>query len=117
MNALLRRLHGQTRGVEVPMANSPVGCFALVLFVFTSTARAQTTWVEKRNLASIPAARAVIPLAYDAARGRTVMYGGFDQLQLGNESLGDLWEWDGKEWCKIMQPQLNPGRRHGHGLA
>jgi hypothetical protein len=36
-------------------------------------------------------------MAYDAARGRLVLYGGDD----GRRLFDDTWEWDGKQWMKI----------------
>lgn len=35
--------------------------------------------------------------AYDAARRKTVLYGGGD----GQKTLDDTWEWDGKQWAQI----------------
>ena len=45
-------------------------------------------------------------MAYDAARGKTVMYGG----QTTDRSWAkDTWEWDGAKWIKIVTP--GPGGR------
>jgi len=56
----------------------------------------------------------VSPLAYDAARGVTVLYcGWFDE----NESRyrGDLWEWNGDSWS--FRAAEGPGFRSGHALT
>jgi hypothetical protein len=52
-------------------------------------------------------------MAYDAARGVTVLYGGRDPASFiggGNEkiNLGDTWEWDGESWTKIDTGQGVP---------
>jgi hypothetical protein len=33
-------------------------------------------------------------MAYDAARSRLVLFGGYN----GTENLNDTWEWDGTQW-------------------
>jgi hypothetical protein len=51
-------------------------------------------------------------MVYDAARGKTVMYGG----QTSNGSwVTDTWEWDGKRWTKITTP--GPGARGHFAMA
>ncbi len=50
-------------------------------------------------------------MAYDAARGVTVMFGGVAPGGL----LGDTWEWDGKAWTQVMIP--GPQARYGHAMA
>src|SRR6266705_3485334 len=35
-------------------------------------------------------------MAYDTARGRVVLFGGYD----GTSNLGDTWEWDGTTWTQ-----------------
>jgi hypothetical protein len=54
-------------------------------------------------------------LAYDAARGRVVMFGGFTG---GNtqQYLDDTWEWDGARWHP-MTPAFSPSPRSGHLMA
>jgi len=49
-------------------------------------ARAQT-WVQ-RNPATSPSARNGCALAFDAARGRAVLFGGYDST---TPDLGDTW--------------------------
>jgi hypothetical protein len=46
---------------------------------------------------SMPPARSGHTLAYDAQRGRIVLFGGTG----GTLALDDLWEWDGSAWTKI----------------
>lgn len=42
-----------------------------------------------------PSARSGHAMAYDSARGVTVMFGG---MTSGEQTLGDLWEWNGVRW-------------------
>ena len=38
-------------------------------------------------------------MAYDAARGVTVLFGG-DPEEADGRLLGDTWEWDGSRWTR-----------------
>jgi hypothetical protein len=55
-------------------------------------------------------------MAYDAARGKIVLYGG-----TYNGTLGDTWEWDGQFWTQVCTSApcstTTPGPREGHSLA
>jgi hypothetical protein len=44
-----------------------------------------------------PGKRFVHAMAYDAARNKTVLYGGGDEPATAD----DTWEWDGKRWTKV----------------
>lgn len=60
-----------------------------------------------------PRGRDVPHLAYDAARGRVVMFGGRrEQNGQTAELLSDVWEWDGKAWHEFENTGL-PGLIHG----
>jgi hypothetical protein len=63
-----------------------------------------------------PGRRTGAAIAYDAQRGRAVLFGGTGD---GNELLGDTWEWDGATdtWTEITPPGLRPRGRRGHALA
>jgi hypothetical protein len=50
-------------------------------------------------------------LAYDSARGRVVLFGGF-----GPNALADTWEWDGAVWLR-RTPANSPPARAAHALA
>ena len=43
-----------------------------------------------------PGKRFMHAMAYDSARGKTVLYGGGD----GTNNPDDIWEWDGKRWTQ-----------------
>jgi hypothetical protein len=53
-------------------------------------------WTEIRLTGPTPGKRAIHVMTYDAARGKTVLYGG-----TGQKVLDDTWEWDGKQWAQI----------------
>jgi hypothetical protein len=56
----------------------------------------QGVWHHVR--VATPPARAEASMAYDSARGRLVLFGGYRSAQGGRERFGDTWEWDGSSW-------------------
>ena len=52
------------------------------------------TWTQKAT--SGPSPRVHQTMAFDRARGRVVLYGGFNAS--AQQELGDIWEWDGTAW-------------------
>ena len=60
-----------------------------------------------------PSARQETALAFDSARGRTVLFGGFDEAGWRQ----DTWEWDGTRWEQKTPSSAIPGARRGHALA
>ena len=42
-------------------------------------------------------------MAYDVARGVTVLFGGY---VLPPDAIGDTWEWDGTSWTRTHPPVL-----------
>jgi hypothetical protein len=53
-----------------------------------------TTWTQKATTG--PSPRVHQTMAYDRARGRVILYGGFNSAT--QQELGDIWEWDGTSW-------------------
>src|SRR4029077_1440766 len=53
-------------------------------------------------------------LAFDAARGRTVLFGGTTVAPA--TALNDTWEWDGTQWTQAL-PVASPAARSGHALG
>jgi hypothetical protein len=68
-------------------------------------------WTE-RFPALRPPARSGHGLAYDAGRGRTVLFGGSS----GSPRLSDTWEWDGSAWLERTAVTAPPARQ-GHAMA
>lgn len=48
-----------------------------------------------------PAKRSGHVMAYDAARGKTMLYGGGSWDGKTSTHYNDLWEWDGKQWAEV----------------
>ncbi len=71
-----------------------------------------TAWT--RRIVAGPAARSQHAMAYDAARGVTVLFGGYRN---GVEN-GETWEWNGTSWTqRPAAPPSAPSPRRGHTLA
>jgi hypothetical protein len=73
-----------------------------------------TDWTQ-RSPANKPRARTFHAMAYDSARGATVLFAGLYVPTSGAE-LDDTWEWDGTDWTD-RTPVTHPSARSGHGLA
>jgi len=56
-----------------------------------------------------PSARRSPAMAYDSARGVTVLYGGSDAAGLGKD---ETWEWDGATWTQRFIEGPGPQSRH-----
>lgn len=71
-------------------------------------------WAQKATTGPRPSNRARHAMAYDAARGRVVLFGGSD----GGASLQDTWEWDGISWIDVSPAAASsPSSRQAHALA
>jgi hypothetical protein len=51
-------------------------------------------------------------MAYDARRGKTVLFSGYE---LFDNWVADTWEWDGLSW--VQAASTGPIKRDGHGMA
>jgi hypothetical protein len=47
-------------------------------------------------------------MAYDAARGVVVLFGGLDGGRKTGQLLGDTWEWNGGEWTRVATAGPSP---------
>ena len=72
-----------------------------------------TSWIERTPAAS-PTPRFGHAMAYDAARGRVVLFGGYDFIS--GQVFADTWEWDGKNWAAAT-PATSPPGRFGQEVA
>ena len=67
-------------------------------------------WTQMQDIG--PAARALGAMAYNSARGVSVLFGG----QVSNaQAIGDTWQWDGANWTKVSES--GPAARYGHAVA
>ncbi|MBI4712807.1 MAG: hypothetical protein HY762_05855 [Planctomycetes bacterium] len=70
-----------------------------------------TNWLQRYS-ASTPTARSWHAMAYDSARGKTVLFGGFLNSKQNNET----WEWDGTNWTQNF-PATSPMARDAFGMV
>ncbi len=78
----------------------------IVPFLLSSLACAQT-WSEPKP-SSAPPVRHDHSMAWDSARGKTVMFGGYGETNPNQYS--DTWEYDGSKWMlRTPTVTLTPG--------
>jgi hypothetical protein len=69
-----------------------------------------TTWTQQ-NPSTSPSARNSASMAYDAATGQMVLFGG-----LSGTDLNDTWTWDGTTWTQLS-PATSPPARYGASMV
>ena len=86
---------------------------SLGCLILSSTCLAQAmNWVQVKTK-NAPSVRTNYAMAYDSARQRTVLFGGFvHRVPYGS----DTWVYDGKNWTK-MNPTNSPKGRFGHRMV
>jgi hypothetical protein len=57
-----------------------------------------TSWTEHSTPGGRPSPRYAAAMAYDSARGLTVLFGGAHWDGAAFKFYGDTWEWDGADW-------------------
>jgi hypothetical protein len=67
-----------------------------------------STWTKLHPAAAHPPRRGGASMAYDAATGTIVMFGGLGNSQ--TDYLADTWTWDGSTWTKQHPAVHPPGR-------
>lgn len=70
----------------------------------------QLAWVD---IDVRPAASRDAAIAYDEARGVTILFGGEGQISRGRR---DTWEWNGARWRQLF-PARAPSERSGHAMC
>src|SRR5690242_347699 len=83
----------------------------VVIGAFAQVAAAAEAAVWEQRLASLVPGRSDHAMAYDPARNRLVLFGGFDSAV-----LGDTWEWDGQSWTRLT-PSTSPPVRYSHAMT
>jgi Galactose oxidase, central domain len=73
-------------------------------------------WIEATLPPGSPSARNYLAMAYDAARTRTVMFGGADS-DGSNQPRDDTWAWDGAEWTDLTPPSGSPDPLSLHAMV
>jgi len=87
----------------------------LAVFVLASTpAQAQLLQWTQQMVGSGPSRRSDHATVYDAARGVTVLFGGYTEVS-PNWSSDETWEWNGTAWTQ--RAVTGPSRRWDHAMA
>lgn len=73
-----------------------------------------TSWALAPTVSSPTPNRTSFGLAYDAARGKVVLFGGGSTVN--GARLADTWEYDGTTWTQ-MSPAASPPARVGQSMA
>ncbi len=100
-----------------PRAIAGLLALALLLYgtllgaTFAGASGSQPSWSELQPSAS-PSARSRAGMAFDAASGQLVLFGGADSSSV----LGDTWTWDGSNWTQA-QPSTSPPAREWASMA
>jgi pyruvate/2-oxoacid:ferredoxin oxidoreductase beta subunit len=79
------------------------------LFAASAAVAQEMNWVK---VTSYLTARDQHAMAYDAARGQVVLFGGVGY----SGTLNDTWVWDGTNWVE-KTPTTRPSGRYGHAMA
>jgi hypothetical protein len=95
--------HGQV--VLFGGANGPSGIYISTQAFNDTWVWDGSNWTQKSGQAN-PSARAGHSMAYDAAHGQVVLFGGFSNGAVSN----DTWVWDGENWTQ-KSPQTSPSAR------
>jgi hypothetical protein len=82
-------------------------CAAAALALATVARTQAPDWIQ----APVLQPRFEHAMAYDFARGRTVLFGGYS-----DQPLTDTWEWDGTDWL-LRQRSSGPPARRLHAMA
>lgn len=82
-----------------------------VLAIGITTPISASTWTQRFPSTS-PPINSFPAMAYDAARGETVLFGGL----YGPSSFDETWIWNGTTWTQKF-PSANPGKRHKHAMV
>src|SRR5437773_2395211 len=75
----------------------------------------ELNWVLKSPASSPPAPRLYSAMAYDAAHGQVVLFGGYS-CTLVCGPANDTWVWDGTNWTQ-KSPANSPPVRAYHTMA
>src|SRR5215510_9216284 len=92
---------------------SPAAFLAFCIVVSPACFAQQATWTQKFPATS-PPGRYAHAMAYDSARGQTLMFGGGDPNT--NTNFGDTWVWDGVNWTQKF-PATSPPPTSSSAMA
>ena len=105
---------GRWRTLRVSAATlAVVGVLGAVPPAVASASPQQAPDWAKQAPAGYPLARIETSMAYDAATGTVVLFGGRSAKE---GQLGDTWTWDGTTWTR-QHPATSPSARYGASMA
>ena len=105
--------------MTLSLLREPAALTTLALFAFTVPGPA-TTQLSFKNTSpdEAPAPSHLEAVAFDAARGRLVVFGGSRQPTPNTWADSDeTWEWDGARWHRMPPPPSDVGARRGHAFG
>src|ERR1035438_3090183 len=83
---------------------------ALLLWLYPSVvAQSAPNWMRQIPQ-TFPSARAFPAIAYDAAHGQVVLFGGLASAAFNGAALNDTWVWDGSRWTQKSPQTSQIGR-------
>jgi len=99
-------------------AHQFVAAMSVAAATLSSSAEAQCdgVWVQRNPPEPSPTPRSHHAMAFDAARGVVVLFGGTGPKGF----LDDTWEWDGSVWTEVTPPagpDSSPTPRFGHAMV
>ena len=78
------------------------GCCLVIFILILAFDLWAAEWTQKTP-ANFPSSRNECGMAYDSARGETILFGG-----IGGATKGDTWSWDGAQWSLITNSGPSP---------
>jgi YVTN family beta-propeller protein len=96
----------------VVTATDANGCAGTMAYTLLVRCGSPPAWVAGPTAPDGLTPRNQSAAAYDAARGRLVLFGGWDGAE-----RGDTWEYDGSVWVLSPAAPPEPTARHGHAMA
>ena len=109
-----RRLLATLAACTLLIALGPLGDGLASVQAATNAASGWSQWYATQG--GTPGLRSGAAMAYDAATGTVVLFGGCCNPFTNGESFGDTWTWDGNTWMQ-QQPTTDPPARFSPALA
>jgi hypothetical protein len=76
-----------------------------------------STWTDVTPASARPPGRNQVAMAFDSARGRVVLFGGYGYPGGVGTRLRDTWEWDGSRWHNVTPAAGSPPATDAHAMA
>ena len=98
--------YDSARGVTILFGGLNAGVWFSNTWEYDGVSWREVTPIDPEGDSS-PVGRFAHAMAYDTARGVTILFGGFD----GSSHLSDTWAYDGVSWREVTPTMGIPGRR------